>query len=230
MRANTCPANPETQKMPSILFACPHCRQTFTADSGVSGKAVGCPRCGQRFRAPPAPPAPLAVRPGPTKPRRLAARRRPIVRLMVVALSTTAVSLAIAAGVLWGPRLRYWSFGLGNQQASARAALAAQLDKWMARQPHEAEHVELLMAVLLDYSIQSLQPVKTTLVDLPFPDWDKYRGPDAVYSELPITYVAAVRVNVESQAGTALPRVVLYRLTWDPEARKWRIQQTMNGK
>ena len=49
---------------------------------------------------------------------------------------------------------------------------------------------------------------------------DKYHGLGAVYSELPITCLAAVRVNVESHAGTALPRVVLYRLTWDPEARK----------
>lgn len=218
--------------MPNIMLVCPHCRQAVTADRSLLGKVVNCPRCGQRFRPPPVSAAsrPLAVRPAASNAKRPVARRRALVRLIVIALSTTALSLFIAAGVLWGPRLRYWLFGFGNQEASARAALAAELDKWMARQPNEAEHFELLMAVLLDYSIQSLQPVKTTLTDLPFPDWDKYHGPDAVYSELPITYVAAVRVNVESRAGTALPRVVLYRLTWDPEARKWRIQDTMSGK
>lgn len=85
------------------------------------------------------------------------------------------------------------------------------------------------MAVLLDYEIQTLQPVKTMLTDLPSEDWDKYHGPRATYKTLPTTYLSSVRVNVQSQAGTALPRVILYRLTWNPEAKKWLIQNTMSG-
>lgn len=96
-----------------------------------------------------------------------------------------------------------FDFG-GNSEASARSALSAELDKWMARQKHEAEHYELLMAVLLDYQIQSL-------------------------ARLPASYLATVRVNVESQAGNALPRVILYRLTRDPKAHQWRIRSTFNG-
>lgn len=122
------------------------------------------------------------------------------------------------------------SFDFGDSEASARWALSAELDKWMARQKHDATHFEVLMAVLLDYQIQSLQRVKTDLTDVPFEDWDNYHGPNAVHKELPTTYLATVRVNVESQAGTALPRVVLYRLTRDPKTHQWRIRDTFNGK
>lgn len=122
------------------------------------------------------------------------------------------------------------SFDLGDSEASARSALSAELDKWMARQKHDATHFELLMAVLLDYQIQSLRRVKTDITDVPFEDWDKYHGPNAVSKELPRSYLATVRVNVESKAGTALPRVVLYRLTRDPKAHKWWIRDTFTGK
>lgn len=35
------------------------------------------------------------------------------------------------------------SFDLGASESSARAALSAELDKWMARQDHQAKHVEV---------------------------------------------------------------------------------------
>lgn len=83
------------------------------------------------------------------------------------------------------------------------------------------------MAILLDYTIQSLQPMKTGILDLDA-DWDDYIGKDATRSP-PVTYLATVRVNVESKAGTALPRVILYRLTRDPKTHTWRIRGTMDG-
>lgn len=147
----------------------------------------------------------------------------------MLGLTVSLVSLGGAGVILFERGMFSFDFG-GGSEASARSALSAELDKWMARQDHEAKHIELLMAVLLDYNIQSLQSVKTKLTDVPYEDWDSYRGADGTYKGLPPTYLATVRVNVESQAGTALPRVVLYRLTRDPKAHRWRIWGTMTGK
>jgi hypothetical protein len=148
----------------------------------------------------------------------------------VVLASTVSFVLLGGGGMIFLERGMFsFDFG-GDSEASARAALSAELDKWMARQTHGAVHFELLMAVLLDYSIQSLDRVKTDITDVPYEDWDNYHGPEAVHSEMPTSYLATVRVNVQSQAGTALPRVILYRLTRDPKAHKWQIRSTFNGK
>lgn len=160
--------------------------------------------------------------------RRKKMRRKRTGFWIVLGLAVSVVSAGGAGMVLYERGAFLFDFGGG--EASARTALAAELDKWMARQDHKATHVEVFMAILLDYQIQSLSPVKTDLVDVPYEDWDTYHGPTAVHKELPPTYLATVRVNVESKTGTALPRVILYRLTRDPKAHKWRIRDTMNGK
>lgn len=159
-------------------------------------------------------------------PRGAKIRRKRTAFWIVLGVAVGLVSLGGTGMILFERGTFSFDFG-GGSEASARTALSAELDKWMARQDHEAKHVELLMAVLLDYSIQSLQPVKTNLTDLPYADWDDYQ---AKHNDLPPTYLATVRMNVESRSGTALPRVVLYRLTRDPKARKWHIRDTMDGK
>ncbi|MGH7193303.1 MAG: hypothetical protein ACREJM_07170 [Candidatus Saccharimonadales bacterium] len=69
-----------------------------------------------------------------------------------------------------------------------------------------------------------MRPVKTELFDLPGEEWAKYEGPTAIYTDRPLTYLATVQVHLQSKAGTALPRVLLYRLTWLRDAEKWNIE------
>ena len=214
--------------MPSIKLACPHCGQTLAIDASLSGQAASCPFCRRQFQAPPAAaPVQPTLKQVPA-PRYRRKRPKRTAFWTVLGLAVVIVSLG-GAGMICHERGMF-SFDLGDSEASARSALSAELDKWMARQKHDATHFELLMAVLLDYQIQSLRRVKTDITDVPVEDWDKYHGPNAVYKELPTSYLATVRVNVESKAGTALPRVVLYRLTRDPKAHKWRIRDTFTGK
>jgi hypothetical protein len=213
--------------MPSLTLACPHCRQTLAIDASLSGQAISCPNCRRRFQVPPTAAPVLPGLKHVAAPRHRKKRPKRTAFWTVLGLAVAVVSLG-GAGMI-GYERGMLSFDFGDSEASARSALSAELDKWMARQKHDAPHFELLMAVLLDYQVQSLQRVKTDLTDVPFEDWDNYHGPNAVHNELPTTYLATVRVNVESQAGTALPRVVLYRLTRDPKAHKWRIRDTFNG-
>jgi len=65
---------PDASRTPSAnamsTFACPYCRETFTASAGASPTPVHCPHCHQLFEIanqapPPVPPAPAAP---PVKP------------------------------------------------------------------------------------------------------------------------------------------------------------------
>lgn len=232
------PVAPTTapQKPPPMFpdqIACPNCRRLMANDLSLQGQIVACPFCGGQFQIPAiaapvhglptAGPAGSYSSPPPT--RRKRKKRNRTAFWLVLCLAVTVVSVGGVGMVMFERGLL--SFDIGDSEASARATLSAELDKWMARQDHDAKHVEVFMAILLDYHIQSLQRVETKVTDLGA-DWDDYLGRSATKAP-PATYLATVRVNVESKTGTALPRVILYRLTRDPKARKWRIWGTMDG-
>jgi hypothetical protein len=225
--------------MPDVKIACPYCRQTLTNDALLSGQAVSCPHCQRRFQTPPAPAAvdldlcveqaasapALAPRPFPAKkPAKPVARRRGHGAIVVALLSVVAVLLVIVAALLFIPRNAVRPPSAPDYESSARAALSAALDKWLTGDGNQAWHWDAIMAVLLDYEIHALRPVKTDLFDLPSEEWAKYEGPTAIYTDRPLTYLATVHATLKSRAGTPLPRVLHYRLTWLRDAKRWNIE------
>lgn len=222
--------------MSDITIACPHCRQAFNVHFTMSDRAVACPNCGRRFQSQPivdldvciaqAASAPaLAPRPLPVKkPAKPAARRRGYGAIVVALLSLVAVLLVIVAALLVVRRVAVRPPAAPDYEASARAALTVALDKWLTGDDSEAWHWDAINAVLLDYELHALRPVKTELFDLPSEEWAKYEGATAIYTDRPLTYLATVRATLKSQAGTPLPRVLLYRLTWLRDAKRWNIE------
>jgi uncharacterized protein YbaR (Trm112 family) len=225
--------------MPSLSLACPHCRQTLSVDGPLSDQAVACPKCGKRFLAPTdnaaldldllaeqsrSAPILSSVRLPTTRKAKAAVRGRRYRAWLLVLLSSVGMLSLLVAGVLIAMRLVNRAPAEPDYEASARAALAAALDKWLTGDDSDAWHWDAIQAVLLDYDIHALRHVKTELFDLPSEEWAKYEGPTAVYTDRPLTYLATVHASLKSQAGTPLPRVLLYRLTWLRDTKRWNIE------
>lgn len=129
--------------MSSITLACPHCRQALAIDAALSGRAVSCPTCRRRFQVPPtAAPVQQTSKRG-SAPRYRSKRPKRTAFWTVLGLAVVIVSLA-GAGMICHER-GMLSFDFGDSEASARSALSAELDKWMARQKHDATHFEFPM-------------------------------------------------------------------------------------
>jgi len=108
----------------------------------------------------------------------------------------------------------------GPTENSARSKIEGELDKWVDGTRSKASTFEArsnLYSPPIGYSIRTVIPAEPKL---PLNVMAEY--PDAIGEDVP-AFRIIVDVDFRSKAGTPLPKIIEYHLTWVNEMNDWAI-------
>jgi hypothetical protein len=133
------------------------------------------------------------------------------VRQPLIALLLLSVPAASGCGAVGGAE---------GSEESARKFMTGEFDKWIAGRENEVVTLGEMGASPIGYEFRSVvpdEPGSTPFDDvknLTIEDWDSWPA-----------YRFNVAIEFESRAGTPLDKVATYTATWNPNERKWHVQE-----